>query len=498
MLYLTLLLQLVSLLSLSNALNILVLNTSPYGIKDNKKFFKYLNNLTNHTVINISPLHFTSNFNNLNEVYIDNTNINDMDLLDSYIKNNDDDHDDSIGKSIIDSNQDFNQECNQDNDLSSLDIKLGDNWFNQPMNDNSWYVKANPLGSLLFALDHILPNYYQNTSIDLILIGPSIGTNHGMIDQSFKNVNRLLEICLMRNIPSILLNTQNRDFATSTSLDTEDEEQQQQHTDKIIQTTESSSITFPGYVYAEKIIDLIDTLETMANSANFGNRNGFHVSRNSKLIKDKSKFNNTFGKLFDLEKISTLKRLLPIGVGLKLNFPEISTLSSSSSSSTAESIEEEQQCTNPKFTKTSLLHGYNKILSLNYELKSETDFDPETESRVPTYYDDDGYKIIGSLGIELTYDMNEELLGFNSKNKILDGSISEFSVLNTCQISVTPVEFTGGEYSDAEFNILLSGVLNSINENDNDNKIDNNNNINNSNNLDTHAIVDGKHFVNQS
>ncbi|GMF09179.1 unnamed protein product [[Candida] boidinii] len=94
--------------------------------------------------------------------------------------------------------------------------------------------------------------------------------------------------------------------------------------------------------------------------------------------------------------------------------------------------------------------------------------------------------------------MNEELLEFNSKNKNLDGSISEFSVLNTCQISVTPVEFTGGEYSDAEFNILLSGVLNSINENDNGNKIDNNNNINNSNNLDTHAIVDGKHFVNQS
>ncbi|GME96000.1 unnamed protein product [[Candida] boidinii] len=97
--------------------------------------------------------------------------------------------------------------------------------------------------------------------------------------------------------------------------------------------------------------------------------------------------------------------------------------------------------------------------------------------------------------------MNKELLEFNSNYKNLDDSISEFSVLNTCQISITPIEFTGGEYSNLEFNSLLSDVLNSINDNNNNNEDDNNyinNNNNNNNNLDTHTNVDGKHLVNQS
>lgn len=67
--------------------------------------------------------------------------------------------------------QDFDQQ------YASQKEKLVKNrvYGQDPLNSDFWYVDANPLVALAAAFDHILPQYYDGFTPDLVLVGPNAG-----------------------------------------------------------------------------------------------------------------------------------------------------------------------------------------------------------------------------------------------------------------------------------------------------------------------------------
>lgn len=59
-----------------------------------------------------------------------------------------------------------------------------------PLDKDCWYVSSNPFNSLQVALNVILPNYYPSFTPDLVIVGPNEGTqNQYLVDTMLKAVH---------------------------------------------------------------------------------------------------------------------------------------------------------------------------------------------------------------------------------------------------------------------------------------------------------------------
>lgn len=50
-------------------------------------------------------------------------------------------------------------------------------WGHDSTDDHIWYFNATPAACVAFAFDHLLPSYFANASIDLVVAGPNQGLN---------------------------------------------------------------------------------------------------------------------------------------------------------------------------------------------------------------------------------------------------------------------------------------------------------------------------------
>ena len=48
-----------------------------------------------------------------------------------------------------------------------------------PIDSGVWYYNGTPAASVFFALDYVIPRYWNNTTPDIVLNGPNFGTNLG-------------------------------------------------------------------------------------------------------------------------------------------------------------------------------------------------------------------------------------------------------------------------------------------------------------------------------
>ncbi len=148
-------------------------------------------------------------------------------------------------------------------------VKKGDPaWGHEKDNTNIWYFDGTPSSSIVFGLDYVIPRYFDNIPIDLVVNGPNEGTNIGPYLYTLSGTMGATYTAVERNIPAIAVsgsNSNNSFFEDDFPL----------------------SDTHPATINAKKVVQLVDYL---------------------------------FEKAGD-------DRVLPLGIGLNVNIPQVGDLS---------------------------------------------------------------------------------------------------------------------------------------------------------------------------
>ncbi|ODQ60130.1 hypothetical protein WICANDRAFT_78747 [Wickerhamomyces anomalus NRRL Y-366-8] len=158
--------------------------------------------------------------------------------------------------------------------------KAGDPaWGHEPNDDHIWYFNATPAACVGFAFDYLLPTYFSNVSIDLIVSGVNQGLN---LDDSMFTISGTIGAtynAIYRGHSAIA-------FSGSTS------------NNSFYKDSLNEDPNDPANIYASKVVELTS-------------------------------------KVFESQ--GENERALPLGVGLNVNFPKVTTLTKDNS------------CSNPPF-----------------------------------------------------------------------------------------------------------------------------------------------------
>ena len=241
--------------------------------------------------------------------------------------------------------------------------KAGDPaWGHEDFDDHIWYFNATPAACVAFAFDYLLPNYFANTSIDLVVAGPNQGTNpddfytlSGTIGATYNAV--------YRGYPAVAFsgsNTNNSFYKDSLNEDPND----------------------PQNIYGSKMVEFVDTL--------------FEAQGENEV-------------------------LLPIGTGLNVNFPLVSTDSKTG-------------CQDPKFTFSRLTGEKVITLGLKYN---------ETSGLFKS-------DVLSALGVQMAYNGDASL---PSEDLVLD-SYDCYS-----PVSVFSVDYTAPTTPQGQVKTLLNKIL---------------------------------------
>ncbi|KAI3405849.1 hypothetical protein KGF56_001456 [Candida oxycetoniae] len=167
--------------------------------------------------------------------------------------------------------------------------------------DHIWYFNGTPASSIAFALQYVLPEKFNNVSIDLVVSGPNEGLNMSPGMFTLSGTIGATYNAIYRNLPAIAFsgsNGNNSFFKDSLDLDDTKE---------------------PATIYAIKVTELVN-------------------------------------ELFKTQGVNP--RVLPIGVGLNVNFPPVGYLNES--------------CTDPTWVFTRLTGEYASGADLKYNATSNS------------------------------------------------------------------------------------------------------------------------------
>lgn len=153
-------------------------------------------------------------------------------------------------------------------------LKEGDPaWGHDENDDHIWYFNATPAACVGFAFDYLLPTYFSNVSIDLVVAGVNQGTN---LDDAIYTISGTIGAtynAVYRGYPAIA-------FSGSTS------------NNSFYKDSLNDDPNAPANIYASKVVELTS-------------------------------------KLFESQ--GDNERTLPIAVGLNVNFPKVTTLTTDDS-----------------------------------------------------------------------------------------------------------------------------------------------------------------------
>lgn len=157
-----------------------------------------------------------------------------------------------------------------------------------PNDSHIWYYNGTPTACTFFALDYVVPNYWNGTKPDLLVAGPNFGDNLGPFLYTLSGTIAASYAAVERSLPAIAFSGGNDG----------------QRSYKEINKTTPSGYPDPATVDAQLSVALVDQL------AQKGNRS----------------------------------QLLPLGYGINVNYPEITSL-------------ENANCVNPPFIQTRMTGG---------------------------------------------------------------------------------------------------------------------------------------------
>ncbi|KIX08116.1 5'/3'-nucleotidase SurE [Rhinocladiella mackenziei CBS 650.93] len=144
-----------------------------------------------------------------------------------------------------------------------------------PDEPDVWYYNGTPAACTFVALDYVIPNYYDNMTIDLYVGGPNFGSNLGSFLYTLSGTEGGTYAAVGRNIPAIAFSGANSEQRSYTWIN---------------QTT-PSGYPDPATIQAQLAVDLVNQL-----------------------------VNNPHGS----------KPLMPLGYGINVNTPYITSLTNDS------------------------------------------------------------------------------------------------------------------------------------------------------------------------
>lgn len=158
-----------------------------------------------------------------------------------------------------------------------------------PSDPDIWYYNGTPAACAFVALDFVLPNYYDNRTIDLVVAGPNFGTNLGPFLYTLSGTAGYTYSSVGRGYPAISFSGGNGE----------------QRSYQWINQTTPSGYPDPATIQAQLAVDVVTSL---VNSTKRG------------------------------------ERILPLGYGLSVNTPFITSLTNDS-------------CVAPPFVETRMTGG---------------------------------------------------------------------------------------------------------------------------------------------
>ncbi|EHY55841.1 hypothetical protein HRR83_006775 [Exophiala dermatitidis] len=172
-----------------------------------------------------------------------------------------------------------------------------------PTDPDVWYYNGTPAACTYVALDYVIPNFYDNRTIDLYLGGPNFGLNPGPFYYTLSGTIGGTYAAIQRNIPAIAFSGANSEQRSYTWIN----------------KTTASGHPDPATIHAQLALDVVTALVK-------GSKPG--------------------------------ERLLPLGYGINVNAPFITSLTNDT-------------CVSPSFYQTRITGGamtdraiYNKTTGL--------------------------------------------------------------------------------------------------------------------------------------
>ncbi len=145
-------------------------------------------------------------------------------------------------------------------------VKAGQPLYGYDTDDNHiWHFPGTPPSAACFGLDYVLPNFFSNITVDLVIAGPNFGTNLGPFVFTLSGTVGATYFAVGRGIPAIAFSGTNKRSSYLTLTDDE---------------------LNPSNIYAKKVTEIVNAL---------------------------------------FEKAGDNPRVLPLSVGLNVNLPDVGT-----------------------------------------------------------------------------------------------------------------------------------------------------------------------------
>lgn len=172
----------------------------------------------------------------------------------------------------------------------------GPAWGQDPEDSDIWYFDGTPAASILFGLDYLIPTKYDNITVDLVLSGPNEGNNIGNGYFVASGTVGAAVASVFRGVPGMALSGANLNHS-------------------FYQDSLDEDPLNPSIVYAKKTAQLLESM---------------------------------------FEKQGENPSLLPLGVGMNVNFPKAGYES------------ENEACVDPEWTWTRLTGQSTPGFSVNF------------------------------------------------------------------------------------------------------------------------------------
>lgn len=122
-------------------------------------------------------------------------------------------------------------------------------WNHEKDDLNVWYFNGTPASSVAFGLNYVIPNYFNNRTVDLVVSGPNEGANLGPGFFTISGTVGAAYTAIGRSIPAIAFSGSN----SNNSFFKDDE-------------GKKNDTTFAPNIYAKKIVEIVEKLFESANN----------------------------------------------------------------------------------------------------------------------------------------------------------------------------------------------------------------------------------------
>lgn len=122
-------------------------------------------------------------------------------------------------------------------------------WGHEDNDKNIWYFNGTPASSVAFALNYVVPQHFDNKSIDLVVAGPNEGLNLSPGMYTLSGTIGATYASVLRGYPAIAFSGSN----SNNSFFKDDE-------------LRLSDDLFPPVIYAKKVVEIVDRLFNLSSA----------------------------------------------------------------------------------------------------------------------------------------------------------------------------------------------------------------------------------------